>query len=105
MGDLLNAKSGPVQASIGAVLGSVSGAAEALLARALWLVIIPISSFFFMRDFPTLRARLISLFPDSHHARIDQISHEIVDVFTAYLRGLAKICACTPASRASCSRF
>lgn len=93
VGDLLSAKSGPVQASIAAVLGSVSGLAASLLTRVLWLVIIPISSFFFMRDFPTLRARLISLFPDSQHGRIDQISHEIVDVFTAYLRGLAKICA------------
>lgn len=90
--DLLNAKSGPVQASIAATLGSMSGLVQAALSKVLWLVIIPISSFFFMRDFPILRARLILLFPEPHHARIHQLSHDIVDVFTAYLRGLAKIC-------------
>ena len=93
VGDFFETKSGPVQAHIGAVLGSVSGLAQAILARAIWLVIIPVASFFFMRDFPLLRARLIALFPSHHHARIDQMSHEIVDVFTAYLRGLTKICA------------
>jgi predicted PurR-regulated permease PerM len=93
VGDFFEVKSGTVQAHIGAVLGSVSGLAQALLARVIWLVIIPVASFFFMRDFPLLRARLIALFPSHHHARIDQMSHEIVDVFTAYLRGLAKICA------------
>ena len=82
-----------MQASIAATLGSVSGLAQTLLSKALWLVIIPISSFFFMRDFPILRARIIALFPQPQHARLHQLSHDIVDVFTAYLRGLAKICA------------
>src|SRR5262249_42662411 len=53
----------------------------------------PVATFFFMRDYALLRARIIAQFPDAYQDRIDMVSREIVDLFSAYLRGLAKVCA------------
>src|SRR6185295_10507573 len=33
------------------------------------------------------------LLPEAYQERVDVISREVVDIFSAYLRGLAKICA------------
>ncbi len=90
---LLNDRSGPVQQTINAFLSGVSGLAQSLFSHLLWFVIIPVSAFFLMRDYPKLRKRLIWLFPDGMQERVDTISLEVVEVFSAYLRGLAKICA------------
>lgn len=90
---ILQEKSGPVQASIAATLGSFTLFLQSLLSKIFWLIIIPLATFFFLRDYPILRARLIFLFPETYHERIDIMSREVVDVFGAYLRGLAKICA------------
>ena len=92
LNEILEKKSGPVQKEIGNFLSFAQNAVEFALSKSLWFVIIPISSFFFMKDFPVLRARLIWLFPDRHQERVDQISREIMDIFSAYIRGLSKIC-------------
>jgi predicted PurR-regulated permease PerM len=91
--DLIQSKSGPFQAAVGSFLDFARSSVSFALSKALWFVIIPISSFFFMKDFPVLRARLIWLSPDRHQARVDLISREIMDIFSAYVRGLSKICA------------
>lgn len=91
--DIVSQKSGPVKSAIEAVLGNVAGLVATLASRAIWFVIIPIAGAFFMHDFPVLRARTIALFPDHYHQRIYDVSDEVIDVFSAYLRGLAKICA------------
>lgn len=90
---LIADKSGPVQEAISKFLDGARNLVQAALGRLVWFVVIPIAGFFFMRDFPVLRARLIGLCPERHQARVDQLSREIVDVFSAYLRGLGKICA------------
>lgn len=90
---LIADKSGPVQEAVSKFLDGVRNLATAAVGRLVWFVIIPIAGFFFMRDYPLLRARLIGLFPEQHQERVDQLSREIVDVFSAYLRGLGKICA------------
>ncbi len=90
---ILDEKSGPLKKYIDAFLGSVTGFLTGIASKAVWLIIIPVSGFFLMRDYPVIRARAIALFPDSSHDQLDRMSTEIVDVFGAYLRGLAKICA------------
>lgn len=90
--DILNQKSGPVQHSMNAVIGGLTGFLQDMASKILWLVIIPVSTFFLMRDYPLLRARFIALFPDPYHDNVDRMTREIVDVFGAYIRGLAKIC-------------
>jgi predicted PurR-regulated permease PerM len=90
---LMKDKAGPIQQVLSNALSGITGTVEGLASRALWLVIIPLATFFFMRDYPVLRARIITQFPERYHERIDIMSREVMDVFSAYLRGLAKICS------------
>jgi len=91
MADLLNTN--PLQSAINDTLGTVTVTLGAMASKAAWLIIIPLTGFFFMRDYPVLRARMIAMFPEKYHDQVDVVSREIVDIFTAYLRGLAKVCA------------
>ncbi len=93
LSQVMNKKAAPLNALMGRTLTGVTGALEGLASRALWLIIIPLCTFFFMRDYPVLRARIITQFPDMYHDRIDTMSREVMDVFSAYLRGLGKICS------------
>jgi len=86
-------KSVPVQSAVAAALGGLTVFLQSIVSRIFWLIIIPLSTFFILRDYPMLRARIIFLFPEAYQDKIDEMSREIVDVFGAYLRGLAKICA------------
>lgn len=89
--ELLNQS--PIRDMISSALGGLTGFLQGAASKILWIIIIPVATFFFLRDYPILRARIISLFPEAYHAQIDTMSREIVDVFGAYLRGLAKVCA------------
>lgn len=91
--DFFKEKSGPVQNSVQAGLTATTALLQSAVSRVFWIIIIPIATAFFMLDYPKLRARIISLFPDAYQAHIDHMSREIVDVFSAYLRGLVKVCA------------
>ncbi|HZO91495.1 MAG TPA: AI-2E family transporter [Chthonomonadaceae bacterium] len=90
--DLFQQRSGPLKDTINTLLGGVTGFLTGAASKILWLIIIPVTAFFFMRDYPVLRARIISLFPEAYQTQVDRMSREIVDVFSAYIRGLAKIC-------------
>ncbi len=89
---LINDRSGPVQHAIDVFLDGLRSTANWGVAHFLWLIIIPVAGFFLMRDYPDIRARIIALFPKSKRGQIDRLSYDILDVFTAYLRGLTKIC-------------
>lgn len=91
--DLMDEKTSPVRTAINGTLGTVATTLGSLASKAIWLIVIPLSCFFFMRDYPVLRARIIALFPDRYQDQIDVVSRDIIDIFTAYLRGLAKVCA------------
>jgi predicted PurR-regulated permease PerM len=92
LSDLLNERSGPLGSAVSNVVRGVSGFAQGLASKLLWLVIIPIASLFLMLDYPLMRARLITLFPESSQQEADQVSRQIIEVFSAYLRGLTKVC-------------
>jgi predicted PurR-regulated permease PerM len=91
--DLMNQKTSPLRTAINDTLGTVAATLGAVASKAAWLIIIPLTCFFFMRDYPVIRARIIALFPEKYQDQIDVVSRDIVDIFTAYLRGLAKVCA------------
>jgi predicted PurR-regulated permease PerM len=90
--DIINQNAGPIRAGITTVITGITGFVTGIASHAIWFIIIPISGFFFMRDFPVFRARLIALFPEPYHHQIDAVSNEVVEVFSRYLRGLGKIC-------------
>lgn len=89
---LLNDRTGPTQRAITLFLTWVREVVQALLDKITWLIIIPVASFFIMRDYPRLRAKFIWFFPEQIQQQVDSISREVLDVFSAYLRGLVKIC-------------
>jgi predicted PurR-regulated permease PerM len=91
--DIFSQKSGPVMATVNSALGGLTGFLQNAASKMLWLIIIPVATFFMLRDYTVLRARAISLFPDAYQSQADIMSREIVDVFSAYIRGLAKVCA------------
>lgn len=90
--DLVEKQSSRIQKTVTEALGGVTLFLSGAASKVLWLIIIPVAAFFFMRDYPVLRARMIFLFPEPYHEHIDRMSREIVDVFSTYLRGLTKVC-------------
>ncbi len=90
---LVNQKPGPLQDKITEALTTVTGAIQGVASQAVWLIVIPVASFFLLRDYTAIRAWIIALFPARLHVEIDEVSRGIVDVFSAYLQGLAKICS------------
>jgi len=74
-------------------LNTVTGVVQGVASQAIWLIIVPVATFFFLRDYTELRARVIALFPVRLHTEIDEVSRGIVDVFSAYIQGLTKICS------------
>ncbi len=92
MDALLNERTSPVRAALNRTLAGITELLQGLAGKALWLIIVPIASFFLMLDFPRIRRRCISLFPEDQQAHVDEVSAKIVTVFSDYIRGLAKIC-------------
>ena len=90
---LVTQKPGPLQDKITEAVNTVTAVLQGIASQAIWLIVIPVATFFFLRDYTALRARVIALFPARLHAEIDVVSRDIVDVFSAYVRGLAKICS------------
>ena len=93
LSDIMQQKSSPISAGLNTFLVGLTDFVTGLASKLLWLIVIPVAAFFLMRDYPLIRARFIAAFPDAYQDRVDFISREITDVFSAYLRGLAKICS------------
>jgi predicted PurR-regulated permease PerM len=85
-------QAGPVSAAVRDVLESVRDALVGMLGQVLWLIIIPLSLFYFLLDFPAIRARAIGLLPIGRRREVDRMLQEIVEIFGAYVRGLTKVC-------------
>lgn len=74
------------------LIGGIALFLQDAASKLFWVIIIPIAGFFFMRDYPLIRARIILLFPEMYQEEIDKITVGVVDVFSRYLKGLARIC-------------
>lgn len=81
-----------VQTSITNILISVKNSMIGLASRLLWLVIIPLSLIFFLLDFQRIRYKFISFLPTRSRPNVDKISSDVVNIFSQYIRGLAKVC-------------
>ena len=88
----LKDRSGPVAQTAATFLDALKASAMGLTGQALWLILIPLTLYFFLMEYPALRAKLLSLFPYRHQAHLDQITQEIVEIFSTYFRSLAKVC-------------
>jgi predicted PurR-regulated permease PerM len=87
-----SSRSGPFENATRTALDSVKQSLAAIAGKILWIIIIPISLFYFLLEYQAFRARLISLVPEHQRLSVDLVSSEVVDIFSAYVRGLAKVC-------------
>lgn len=90
---MLKRSTGPISKAVSDMLSSVQSSVAGAVGQALWLVIIPLSLFWFLLEFQRIRRWFMLLLPQDSREPFDRISQEIVEVFGAYVRGLAKVCA------------
>jgi predicted PurR-regulated permease PerM len=88
----LRDRTGPLSTTALSVLDTVRGQLTGFIGEALWFIIIPLSLFFFLLEYQHLRTKLISFVPEKYQANVDRMSQEVVDIFSQYIRGLAKVC-------------
>ncbi|MGH8073188.1 MAG: AI-2E family transporter [Lysobacter sp.] len=69
------------------LLGYMSRSGFALLALVANIALLPIITFFFLRDWDLLVARVASLVPRDHLATTSRLAHESSDVLGGFLRG------------------
>lgn len=85
-------RTGPVLTGVTSALNGVKSSVAGLAGEALWLIIIPLSLISFLLEYQIIRAKLISFVPLRYRSNVDRMSQEVVDIFSQYLRGLAKVC-------------
>ncbi len=69
----------------------ISGALGSALSKILWVIFIPISTLWFLRDMDYIRAKGIHFTPDRHRDRVLSLSGAVGDVFAKYIRGMAAV--------------
>ncbi|MDH7570139.1 MAG: AI-2E family transporter [Armatimonadota bacterium] len=57
----------------------------------LWLVIIPIATFYLLMDMPRIRVRCLKLVPMRYRGAAQSVAHDVAEVFFNYLRGLSLV--------------
>ncbi|MFN7161828.1 MAG: AI-2E family transporter [Fimbriimonadales bacterium] len=59
-----------------------------LLSKALWIILIPMSAYFFLLDMPALQRSFLFLAPPAQRAAVRQLMGEIGALFFRYIRGI-----------------
>jgi predicted PurR-regulated permease PerM len=85
-------QTGPISTAVRGFLDAVRVAVTGMLGQVLWLVIIPLSLFYFLLDYPALRARVSGFVPAHRRRDVDRMIQDVVETFGAYVRGLTKVC-------------
>lgn len=63
------------------------------LGKLVWLVIIPIVTFYLLQDLDAIGRRLRSLLPEGRRNQVTHMARGVVAVFAGYVRGLCIVCA------------
>ena len=67
-------------------------AAEGALSNLLWVIIIPLVSFYALKDLHLIYARLLLMIPRQNRATAQNLLNEVSAIFVRYLRGLMIVC-------------
>ena len=82
-----------VNTAIGDVTSYVTSSALTIISYAPWLVLIPVLSFFFLKDINTFRLLFLRIFPSGHwRARAEMVLDDVNKTLRAYAR--AQIVSC-----------
>jgi len=88
----LQQQAGPVSGAVRGFLDGLRATIAGLLGQVLWLIIVPLSLFYFLLDYPKIRRRVIGLLPVSSRDDAEQMVAAVLEIFSAYVRGLTKVC-------------
>jgi|SRR5579884_82901 len=66
--------------------------AAGMVYNLIWIVVIPIISFYALKDLHLLYARLLLLIPRDHRTYAQQFINDVTAIFVRYLRGLVIVC-------------
>ncbi len=80
---LMENASGYVRAFLNTLLGTLS--------KVLWIILIPLSAFFFLLDMPRVRQAFLFMVPPAQREGVGRLMSEIGGVFFRYIRGLATV--------------
>lgn len=69
-------------------LGFIASALSSGLSRILWIVIIPMSTLWLLRDLDNIKAKIVHLTPDKHKERLISLTSAVGGVFGKYVRGM-----------------
>lgn len=84
-GGLLQSATGMLRGASGKLIGGASGLLADL---ALWIMLIPLISFFFLRDFKSLRNRVLDWIPNRVFEHSLQIYHKVASQLELYVRSV-----------------
>jgi len=59
-----------------------------LLSKAIWIILIPMSAYFFLLDMPALQRSFLFMVPPAQRAAVRQLMSEIGALFFRYIRGI-----------------
>lgn len=77
-----------INAAGATALSMLAGTLSSVASRALWVIIIPMSTFFLLNDLDYIKAKIVHLTPDKHQSKLKSISSEVGLVFGKYVRGM-----------------
>ena len=72
-------------------LGIVTGALAAAFSRVLWVIIIPLATVWFLKDWDVITARIVSLTPEGKRERLRRVGGSVGHVFRGYVRGMTTV--------------
>lgn len=62
------------------------------LSKVLWIILIPLLSFYFLSDIDNIRRKAVLFIPAKHRARTTDVLSRMDRVFSGYVRGLTVVC-------------
>ncbi|CUU02892.1 MAG: AI-2E family transporter [Fimbriimonadales bacterium] len=69
-------------------LNGLLGTLLSLLSKVVWIIVIPLSAYFFLLDMPSIKRAILFLVPPAQRAAVNNLLSEIGDLFFRYIRGL-----------------
>lgn len=69
-------------------LNGLLGTLLSLLSKVVWIIVIPLSAYFFLLDMPSIKRAILFLVPPAQRTAVNNLLSEIGDLFFRYIRGL-----------------
>jgi len=89
--ELVKQFSGQIEGFGRTAITLLAGVLTGILSKILWLVIIPLSTLWILRDLDYIKAKVVHLAPERHLDRLVSLSSAVGSVFGKYVRGMITV--------------